>query len=153
MTDVLPPPELAWSGADACREAPPVLLLAGVRQFNARQFFECHETLEELWKTERRAVRQLYQGILQVGVGFYHLRRGNYRGAVLTLGWGLARLRPLRPECQGVLVERLVAEAEAAARTLAALGPQRMSEFDPRLIPTIQFSVASATSSSDAGTS
>jgi len=138
MIDPTIPPERTWSGDEACREPPPPLLLAGVRQFNQRQFFACHETLEELWKRERRAVRQLYQGIVQVGVGFYHLGRGNYRGAVLTLGWGLARLRPLRPECQGVLVERFVAEAEAAAGALARLGPEHMSEFDPGLIPTIR---------------
>jgi hypothetical protein len=136
---------------DACLETPPALLVAGARQFNERQFFACHETLEELWKRERRPVRELYQGILQVGVGFYHLERGNYRGAALELEWGIARLRPLPTECQGVLVGPFLAEAEAAAAALAALGPARMSEFDPRLIPTVEFQVRGSKSQVERG--
>jgi len=31
--------------------------------------------LELLWRAERRDVRRLYQGILQIGVAFHHLRR------------------------------------------------------------------------------
>ena len=32
-----------------CDESPPGQLLLAVRQFNAREWFECHETLEDLW--------------------------------------------------------------------------------------------------------
>lgn len=123
---------------DGCRQHPPALLVQGVDEFNRREFFECHETLEGLWMAERSPVRELYQGILQVGVAFYHLARGNYRGAVVTLERGLARLRKVQPECQGVLVDRLVAEAEAAAAVMVELGPQRAAQFDARLIPVIR---------------
>ena len=125
-------------GDAGCAEAPPPLLIRGVEEFNRREFFKCHETLEELWRAEPSAVRQLYQGILQVGVGFYHLGRGNYRGATLTLHWGIERLKPLGIDCQGVSVGRLVREAEAAALEVARLGPERVREFDPRLIPVIE---------------
>ena len=42
---------------------------------------------------EPRRVRFLYQGILQVGVGFYHLQNGNWRGATGLLRNGAVRLR------------------------------------------------------------
>lgn len=120
-----------------CREGPPEALIAGIRQFNRREFFECHETLEALWKAEPASIRELYQGILQVGVGLYHAERRNYPGATLTLGRGLDRLRRFQPECHGLDVDDLVRQAEAAAEQLRRLGPKRIADFDPRLIPVI----------------
>ena len=38
--------------SDACLQPPPAGLLAGIREFNRGEFFECHETLEELWMAE-----------------------------------------------------------------------------------------------------
>ena len=42
-------------------------------------------------------VRFLYQGILQVGVGFYHLQNGNWRGATGLLRNGAVRLKEFEP--------------------------------------------------------
>jgi hypothetical protein len=60
-----------------CGDPPPARLRQGIEEFNRGQFFEQHETLELEWIEEADPVRYLYQGILQVGVGFEHLRRGN----------------------------------------------------------------------------
>lgn len=120
-----------------CQRPPPPGLVRGVDQFNRHEFYDCHETLEELWRSEPDPVRNLYQGILQVAVGFYHLERGNYPGARLCLQRGISRLRSHTPSCQGVLVDRLVADAEEAATVLKALGPARIEGFERRLIPHI----------------
>jgi predicted metal-dependent hydrolase len=120
-----------------CGEAPPPGLLAGIAQFNAGAYWECHETLEELWRVEPDPVRYLYQGILQVGVGFYHLRRGNYRGAVNKLTGGLAYLAPSAPACLGVDVARLRAEAGAVLAAVSALGPARLAEYDASDLPRV----------------
>ena len=48
----------------------PELVLKGIEEFNKGEFYECHEYLEEAWMQEPHRVRFLYQGILQVGVGF-----------------------------------------------------------------------------------
>src|SRR5437899_3215710 len=69
----------------ACSEPPPVALLEGIEQFNRGDYFEQHETLELLWRAEPRDVRRLYQGILQIGVAFHHLRRLNHHGTVYML--------------------------------------------------------------------
>ena len=55
----------------------PDLVLKGIKEFNEGEFYKCHEYLEEAWMQEPHRVRSLYQGILQVGVGFYHLQNGN----------------------------------------------------------------------------
>lgn len=112
-----------------CCEGPPQALLLGIQQFNQQQFFEAHETLEELWIEEADPIRYLYQGILQVGVGFHHWRNGNFRGADILLGRGVELLSPFLPVCMGVDVARLTAETAAAHQRLRELGPQRMHEF------------------------
>ena len=90
--------------------APPPLLVDGIAQFNGGQYFEQHETLETLWRAEPGPIRSLYQGILQIGVAFHHLRRGNYHGVVVMLERGLARVKPFEPTCQDVDVARLIRE-------------------------------------------
>src|ERR687887_667826 len=54
-----------------CDEAAPALLRTGIAQFNNGDYWECHETLEELWRGEPDPVRYLYQGILLAGVGLH----------------------------------------------------------------------------------
>jgi len=57
----------------------------GVRQFNEGFFFECHDTLEELWSGLRGPGRDFFQGLIQVSVAFYHLGNGNRSGALSML--------------------------------------------------------------------
>ena len=59
-----------------CEELPPGQLLLAIRQFNSREWFECHETLEELWIGETGEVRDFYQGMLQIAVALHHWRKG-----------------------------------------------------------------------------
>ncbi len=120
-----------------CAEAPPAGLLAGIAQFNTGEYWECHETLEALWRPEPDHIRYLYQGILQIGVGFYHLRRGNWRGAVNKLRSGIDYLAPSAPACLGLDVARLRAEAGAVLAALDALGPARLAEYDATSLPTV----------------
>ncbi len=77
-------------------------------------------------------MRELYHGILQLGIGLYHWSNGNYHGATVLLAEGLDRLRPLPSACQGVDVATLVAEGSALREELLRLGPQRIGERDAR---------------------
>ena len=88
-------------GAATCQGPLPAKVLEGFRLFNARAFFEQHEALEEAWLAEPEPVRDLYRGILQIGVGFYHLERQNFRGARNLLTYGMDRLAPLRAGLPG----------------------------------------------------
>src|SRR5215204_5064695 len=60
-----------------CADPPTPALLQGIAEFNRGEFFEQHETLEAAWIDEADPVRYLYQRILQIGVRFHHLSRGN----------------------------------------------------------------------------
>lgn len=109
----------------------------GIRLFNARDFFAQHEVLEAEWHAERRPVRRLYQGILQIGVGFYHAGRGNHSGAVALLESGLQKLEAFSPSTLGIDVAALETGTRACLEQLVRLGPGRLAEFDTDLIPTI----------------
>jgi predicted metal-dependent hydrolase len=122
----------------SCDELPPALLLEGIAQFNRGEFFEQHETLELLWRAERRDIRYLYQGILQIGVAFHHLRRLNHHGTVYMLTRGPRYLAPFAPRCQRVNVQALLADAAAALREVDRLGPTRLAEFDWSLVPQVR---------------
>lgn len=48
-----------------------------------RDYFECHEVLEEHWKSDPPKQRKKYWvGLIQVAVGLYHQRRRNFAGAL-----------------------------------------------------------------------
>jgi hypothetical protein len=65
----------------------------GVEQFNQRQFYACHDTLEAIWIEAGEPDKKFYQGVLQVAVGLYHLGNDNWRGAVILLGEGVTVCR------------------------------------------------------------
>lgn len=125
-----------------CDDAPAPELLHAIEQFNAGEFFEQHETLELLWRATATPVRDLYHGILQVGVGLHHWRRGNFHGACVLLEEGIGRLEPFAPACQTIDVAGLLADARAARARLLALGAGRMGEDDLSGAPRIMRSEA-----------
>ena len=122
----------------SCDEPPPPLLVEGIAQFNRGEFFEQHETLELLWRAETRNIRYLYQGILQIGVAFHHLRKLNHHGTVYMLTRGQMYLAPFAPRCQTVDVQALLDAAAAALREVNRLGKDRLAEFDWNLTPKVR---------------
>jgi uncharacterized protein len=47
-----------------------------------RDYFECHEILEEYWKEDEPHERkQVWVALIQIAVALYHHRRGNWAGA------------------------------------------------------------------------
>jgi hypothetical protein len=122
----------------SCDEPPPPELLDGIAQFNRGEYFEQHETLELLWRAERRDIRYLYQGILQIGVAFHHLRRLNHHGTVYMLTRGPRYLAPFAPACQSVDVAALMRDAGTALDAVERLGPSRLAEFDWALAVKVQ---------------
>jgi predicted metal-dependent hydrolase len=51
-----------------------------------RDYFECHEILEEYWKSHDRGNKDsVWVGLIQLAVSCYHHRRSNFIGAKKTL--------------------------------------------------------------------
>lgn len=123
----------------ACRGPLHPLAQSGIEQFNQERFYASHDDLEEAWRQDSSAARELYRGILQVGIAYYQIERGNYRGAMKMLLRVRQWLEPLPDQCQGVDVAQLRADAETVRETLGELGPERIAEFDRALFRPVRF--------------
>ncbi|HEY3307759.1 MAG TPA: DUF309 domain-containing protein [Desulfuromonadaceae bacterium] len=121
-----------------CTQSPSGALLRALGEFNRQEWFECHETLEELWVGSEGEERDFYQGILQVAVGLLHWRRGNFKGAVLLLTSGAEKLSRVRPVCQRIDVGDIVTTAVRFREDLTSLGAEKMADMDPALIPSLR---------------
>jgi CheY-like chemotaxis protein len=116
------------------------LARAGIVEFNRGDYFEQHELLEAAWLAESRPIREMYQGILQIGVAFLQLQRANWSGAIKMLRRGLPRLRTLPDVCQGVDIAAFRSAAETIHAELVYLGPERLKDFDLASLPAIEIS-------------
>jgi predicted metal-dependent hydrolase len=104
LTGAIPEPEL--SGEERRQVA------EGMAQFNRGLFFECHDTLEDVWTGVRGPSRDFFQGLIQVAVGFYHLGNDNRGGAATMLRRGLGRLSKYPDGYGGVELLRLRREVQ-----------------------------------------
>ncbi|MDF0552901.1 DUF309 domain-containing protein [Kamptonema sp. UHCC 0994] len=105
----------------------------GVQQFNDREFYACHDTLEALWMEASEPQKRFYQGILQIAVALYHLGNRNWRGAVILLGEGINRLNYYQPTYAEINVEDLIGHSAKLLSALQQAGPEKVTDFLPML--------------------
>ncbi len=117
-----------------CEEPLSDLARVGIERFNRGAYYPAHDALEEAWVQDEGPGRDLYRGILQVGIAYYQIEQGNYRGAVKMLLRVRQWLDPLPDVCRGVDVAYLRADVERVHAALVALGPERIAEFDRKLL-------------------
>jgi predicted metal-dependent hydrolase len=117
---------------DCAADLPP-LALAGVEKFNAGDYYAQHDLFESLWMQTESPVRDLYRAILQVGVAYYQIERGNGRGALKMLLRSRQWLSALPDVCQGVDVRGLREDSAQVRAELERLLPDRLSAFDRSL--------------------
>src|SRR5437016_10393107 len=79
------------------------LLRRGIQLFNNRQFFRCHEVLEEAWTAEAGPRRLFLQALIHLAVGLYHGERGNREGAVRQLRKGLRNSPHICPSLRALI--------------------------------------------------
>lgn len=115
--------------------------LHGLELFNAGEYFEAHEALENAWRAETGPVRELYRGILQVGVAYYHLLNGNYSGAVKMFQRCKPWLEPFSDDCKGIELDRFREDFLQVEAELLRLGPERLHLFNRRLLRRIHYKV------------
>ncbi|CAN5678613.1 hypothetical protein BH23CHL5_BH23CHL5_11990 [soil metagenome] len=120
-----------FSVSDECERLPPAGFVRGIELFNEGKFYECHEEIEHEWHAERGEIRRLYQGILQIGVGYHHAQAGNRRGATLLLSDGIAKIAEFPQGCMGIDLANLRSQAEVflaqieSSETLSVATSQR----------------------------
>jgi len=135
----IPDPDTLEQLACECRQPLPDLAIQGLRAFNRGEFYRQHDLFEEQWVNTAGPVRDLYRGILQVGVAYYQIEGGNYRGALKMLQRSVQWLRLLPDRCKGLDVDALRRDSTAVRAELQRLGPARLDELDRRLLKTLKW--------------
>lgn len=92
--------------------------------FNAQQFFDAHEVLEDVWRSlprdrpSRRYLRLHIQGLVQLAVAFHHQSKGNHVGARSVLERAVRNLNGADSSLPHLDLDRLRAELELWRRYL-----------------------------------
>lgn len=68
-------------------------VLAGIRHFNARDFFEAHEAWEDHWGKGTPAERGLTLGLIKAAVALHHLVANNAAGFLWQAEQAVPHLR------------------------------------------------------------
>lgn len=108
--------------------------LKGIDEFNQQLFFECHETLEEIWLEEHGEDRKFYQGIIQIAAGYYKLQQGVPVGAIKLWRTGIEKVETFGPVYLGINLESLISAVRA---NLAQLETGQPNTTDLLVPPTI----------------
>jgi predicted metal-dependent hydrolase len=128
-------------------DAPPEArqaLLKALAEFNSWRFYDCHETLEDVWlesggKADAGHLTGFYHGLIKAAAGFHHVLRHNYKGATILLTDALRLLTPYEPATLTVDVASLTNAIRASLNHLADLGPDRIAHFERATIPRISY--------------
>jgi len=86
--------------------------IKGIIFFNQKKFFDAHEELEIAWRDEPGQIRDLYRGILQVGVAYYHITRRNFSGAKKLIIRSEKWLEPFPDKVLGINIKKLKSDSK-----------------------------------------
>lgn len=108
--------------------------------YDAGEYFDAHEALEEIWRRSDDALMQLLHGLIQLAVAMEHWRRGNPRGARVLLDRAWSRLEradggmlgldlePVRRAQPGLRAALVAWEAGGPRPELVAPGVARLAD-------------------------
>lgn len=106
----------------------------GIRLFNDRQFFECHEVLEGYYQDSEVETKPFLEGLIQLAAAFrMFVDFGEVKGPVRAIYQALIRLENYQPAFQQVRVKDLSAEVEAWAKAAEAAGAMPSSANIPKI--------------------
>jgi uncharacterized protein len=95
-------------------------LAEGLEQIDRGEYFEAHETLEDIWRAAEPAEKDFFQGLVHFTVAWYQAGRGNRVGCERQLEKAARRLAPFAPRHRGVDVAAILRSVEQAQRVVAS---------------------------------
>jgi hypothetical protein len=134
----VPDPAQVARMEEQCGQPLPPEALEAVRRFNAGEYYKQHDLFEALWMQETGPVRDLYRAVLQVGIAYYQITRGNGRGAHKMLLRSVQWLALLPDRCQGIDIAALRADSARVRAELERLGLDNIAGFDLSLLKAVR---------------
>ena len=110
-----------------------------MRLFNERDFFECHDVLEELWSDIVGDERRFYQGLIQVAVALFHFGNKNLGGARKLYHSSRGYLEQYPSPYMGLDLTRLLNDLQACFQELLDAGDSYPTDLvvNESLIPRV----------------
>jgi len=89
--------------------------------YGSRDYFECHEIMEEYWKEDERSeYRTCWLVLIRIAVCLYHSRRGNWTGALKLMGKAADEAQPELFDRLGIDGKELAEMLKRTAREWSA---------------------------------
>lgn len=113
-------------------------LLEGVVLFNDGAYFEAHDHFEDLWMEAENYEKELYQGLVQVSVGSYHLICGNYKGALSQYQKGVEKLEKYEESEKIINLKIFLQEIKPFIEKIIKFNSKIISNIEVTKIPIIK---------------
>lgn len=109
--------------------------LHGLDCFDAGDWHEAHEQIEEVWSGEVGARRHLLQALIQLAVALHHRAHGNFGGALSLLERAREHAAAVAAPTCFLAPRELQAQLAALERELLTERERPEPRFDPALLP------------------
>ena len=117
------------------------LYLEGIQLFNDHEFFEAHETWEDVWHYAYGVKHAFYQGMIQCAVALEHYRRSNPRGVVSLFESYNRHFKDVPKIFMGLNVEEFLGQMKQTLSPVLKLNPlpeKGVIQLDAAAVPTIR---------------
>ena len=112
---------------------------AAAQLFNAAQYHEAHEVLDELWEVASTHDSDFLKGLIQACIALHHWQLGNPDGARKLYSGHRQYLGPYLPAHLGLDVAQFLAAMQTALTPLLRARPGREPDFEFTQRPRLEF--------------
>ena len=97
------------------------LFQEGLTYFKSGEYFEAHESWEELWSDFYLKDRRFVQGLIQLSVSFVHLENNNLKGAKSLLDKCKEKFLEFDEPQRGIDIKKLLEEINGVSNAYEGL--------------------------------
>ena len=108
----------------------------GLHHFKSKDYFEAHESWEDLWSDYYLEDRKFVQGLIQLSVSFVHLENKNMNGAKSLLGKAKEKFQLFSGIHRNIDINILLNEIKLVENEYDAIDSP--IDFDWTLIPNLE---------------
>ena len=110
-----------------------ILFQEGLNHYRSKDYFEAHESWEDLWSDYYLEDRKFVQGLIQLAVSFVHLGNGNMNGAKSLLNKCAEKFKLFSGIHRDIDVKQLLDQINNVKNAYEDLGDTK--DFDWSFVP------------------
>ena len=115
--------------------------IRGLELFNEKDYFECHEVIEELWleTPSDDPYRDLYKGVIQAAAAIYQFDRGILSGAKGLYKTSVEYLGGYAPRTLGLNIEKMILDLKRCFKELETWDGKSKITRSKDVTPVLEF--------------